>query len=70
MAGKTLSANQLEFVNLIVDHLTNHGVMNSESLYESPFTDLTPWGPDEIFSVAQMEELLSVFENVRATAKA
>ena len=26
--GKTLSANQIEFVNLIVDHLTEHGVMD------------------------------------------
>ena len=27
MAGKALSANQIEFVNLIVDHLTEHGAM-------------------------------------------
>ena len=26
--GKTLTANQIEFVNLIVDHLTEHGVMD------------------------------------------
>ena len=26
--GKTLSANQIEFVNLIVDHLTEHGVVD------------------------------------------
>jgi 2,3-bisphosphoglycerate-independent phosphoglycerate mutase len=25
-AGKTLSANQLEFINLVVDHLTDLGV--------------------------------------------
>lgn len=32
--GKTLSANQLEFINLIVDHLTEHGVMDPARLYE------------------------------------
>src|SRR5207245_2965128 len=37
--GKTMSANQIEFVNLILDHLTEHGVMKAELLYESPFTD-------------------------------
>jgi type I site-specific restriction endonuclease len=39
--GKTLGANQIEFVNLIVDHLTEHGVMPAALLYESPFTDIT-----------------------------
>jgi type I restriction enzyme, R subunit len=42
MAGKSPAANQIEFVNLIVDHLTEHGVVEPITLYESPFTDLTP----------------------------
>ena len=46
LAGTTLNANQIEFVNLIVDHLTEHGVMGAAPLYESPFTDITPRGPD------------------------
>ena len=46
LIGKALAANQIEFVNLIVDHLTEHGVMDAAMLYESPFTDLTPRGPD------------------------
>ena len=28
------------------NHLTEHGVMDAAMLYESPFTDLTPRGPD------------------------
>jgi type I restriction enzyme R subunit len=27
LSGKTLGANQIELVNLIVDHLTEHGVI-------------------------------------------
>ena len=42
LAGKTLSANQIEFVNLIVNHLTEHGVMEAALLYESPFTAPPP----------------------------
>ena len=38
--ARTLTANQIEFVNLIVDHLTEHGVMTAELLYASPFTDI------------------------------
>jgi len=68
--GKTWSASQIEFVNLIVNHLTEHGVMEAARLYESPFTDLTPRGPDGLFSTAQVDALLAAIAAVRATAVA
>ena len=68
--GKTWSASQIEFVNLIVNHLTEHGVMAAARLYESPFTDLTPHGPDGLFSTAQVDALLAAIAAVRATAVA
>ena len=70
LAGKTMSANQIEFVNLIVNRLTEHGVMEATALYESPFTDLTPQGPDELFTSIQVDELIRVLDQVRATAVA
>ncbi len=70
LSGKPLGANQIEFVNLIVDHLTEYGVMEAGILYESPFTDLTPRGPDELFSRAELDELLGAIEAVRERAVA
>ena len=70
LSGKALSANQIEFVNLIVDHLTEHGILDAAMLYESPFTDLTPRGPDELFSSEQVDELLAAIEQVRQAATA
>jgi type I restriction enzyme R subunit len=70
LAGKTLTANQIEFVNLIVNHLTEHGVMGAALLYESPFTDVTPRGPDELFTSSQLDELLTILDEVRAAALA
>ena len=70
MAGKTLGANQIEFVNLIVEHLTEHGIMTTQLLYESPFTDLTPQGPEGVFSSSQVDELEAVISEVRERAVA
>ena len=66
LSGKKLSANQIEFVNLIVNHLTEHGVMDAFLLYESPFTDLTPQGPDGLFTSVEVDELLTALERVKA----
>jgi type I restriction enzyme R subunit len=70
LTGKTLNANQIEFVDLIVNHLTEHGAMGAALLYESPFTDVTPTGPDALFTASQLDELLAVLDQVRAAALA
>lgn len=68
IAGKTLNANQIEFVNMIVDHLTEHGIMDATILYESPFTDIASRGPEDIFAAAEITELVKMLEDVRETA--
>jgi len=67
---RTLSANQIEFVNLIVDALTERGVMEPAALYTSPFTDLAPRGPEGIFKPDQVERILQAIASVRASAAA
>jgi len=64
-----LNANQLDFVNLIIDHLTQCGWMKPEQLYSSPFTDEFSTGPngvfDEQFTVAA---LISTLSSIRKNA--
>lgn len=68
--GRTLTANQLEFVNLILDHLTQYGVVDASRLYESPFRDITPRGPDDQFESAELDELLDSLDAIKASALA
>lgn len=70
LAGKSLTASQIEFVDLIVNHLTEHGVMEAAALYESPFTDLSPRGPDDLFSGPEIDALISALDQVRQSASA
>jgi type I restriction enzyme R subunit len=66
--GKRPSANQVEFVNQIVDHLTEEGYMNPELLYESPYTDIHPHGVEGVFSSGEVDELVALLRSIRETA--
>ncbi len=68
LVKKTLGSNQIEFINLIVEQLTRHGVMSAALLYESPFTDVTPQGPESIFSSLEIDQIVAALEQINARA--
>jgi type I restriction enzyme, R subunit len=68
LSGSIVSANQIEFINPIVDRLTHHGIMEPSLLYESPFTDISHQGPEGIFSPAQVDALVAVLNDIRTAA--
>jgi len=39
----------MEFIELVVEHLTREGVVDPKLLYESPFTDTAPSGRSRYF---------------------
>ena len=43
LAGTTYSAAQIHFVQLIIQHLTENGLMQAERLYESRLPTTHPW---------------------------
>jgi len=68
LSDASFSANQLRFVQLIVEHLTANGMMEVARLYESPFTDHAPQGPDLIFSEGQVDGIVAILGQVRDRA--
>jgi hypothetical protein len=64
------NANQIEFINLIIDHLTENGAMEPKRLYESPFTDLDDQGVGGLFPQADVLQIVSVLNDVKLKAAA
>ncbi len=62
VVGTTATASQLEFIDLMVDYLTDNGVMEPARLYESPSTDTSPHGPEAVFSIARFNEMVGLLE--------
>jgi type I restriction enzyme R subunit len=68
MQGKTLRANQIEFLDLIVDHLTANGTLEAERLYAPPYTDVNALGVEGLFASAEVDELIAVLDEIRRRA--
>ena len=64
VASGTASASQLQFIDEIVQHLTEHGAMPAERLYASPFTDIHTQGPNGVFDAANVEQLFVALQGL------
>ncbi|MGH7966932.1 MAG: type I restriction-modification enzyme R subunit C-terminal domain-containing protein, partial [Candidatus Binatia bacterium] len=63
-------ANQIRFIDQMIDYLTHNGVMDPSLLYESPFTDYSPKGLDGVFSDSDAEGIVSILHSIREQAAA
>lgn len=70
VVGTTATASQLEFIDLIVEYLTENGVMDAARLYESPFTDISPQGPETVFSIGKVNEMVGLLDEILQRARA
>ncbi|WP_346012930.1 DEAD/DEAH box helicase family protein [Methylobacterium ajmalii] len=70
LGSGTATGEQIEFVGLVVDHLTAQGVMEPGLLYESPFTDVAPQGPEQVFDDTQTTRLFEVIDKLNRSAVA
>jgi type I restriction enzyme R subunit len=68
LKDRTPTANQIEFLDKVVSHLTANGVMDAARLYEPPYTYIHHQGVEGVFESPQVDELLSILEEVKNRA--
>jgi len=69
LAEGTHTVTQIRFINEIIDELTSKGSMNSARLYEPPFSDLAPTGPEDLFTATEAEKLFDLLSLIRKRAE-
>jgi type I restriction enzyme, R subunit len=70
LAAGIATAAQIEFINMVIEHLTDQGVMDPALLYEPPFTDVAPTGPEKLFDEQQVTQLFKKIQSINESAVA
>lgn len=70
LGGRTLRPNQIEFVQMMIEHLTEHGVMDAGRLYEPPYTDLSARGIEGVFDDGDAGRIVSIVTSIQRRAAA
>ncbi len=50
--------------------IPDHGIVDVGLLHESPFTDISPTGPDALFTSAQVDRIMQLLQQIKSTALA
>jgi type I restriction enzyme, R subunit len=64
LENRKLTADQLDFLNLVIDHLTARGVMDPKLLYEAPFTDFNTNGVEGMFEHSDVVQLVQILRDI------
>ena len=70
LAGSHMSANQIRFIENIIDYLTQNGVMDPGLLYEPPFTELHDEGLDGVFQDNDADQIIGIVRSFNETVEA
>lgn len=68
LAGSHYNASQIRFINQIVEHLTQNGVMDAGLLYEQPFTNYSPLGLDGLFPETDAADIAQILAIINTNA--
>jgi type I restriction enzyme, R subunit len=69
LENQQFSANQIRFVEQIIDLLTQQGVMNPELLFKPPFTDFHRAGLDGVFGDDDADSIVAIIHSFNQTVE-
>lgn len=64
-----MTATQIKFINIIIDHLTVNGIIEKALLVQPPFTDINDKGVFGLFSDEQVGEIISIINKINVNAE-
>jgi type I restriction enzyme, R subunit len=70
IADGNATTEQIEFITMLIEHLTARGMVDPGLLYDSPFTDIAPQGPEQLFDDSRVTQLFRTIELLNNAAVA
>ena len=62
------SSKQIQFINEIINYLTQHGVMDIGRIYEQPFNEIAS-SPEDLFKESDLDKICSLIKFVKERAE-
>jgi len=64
------NSSQIQFINLIIDYLSQNGVIEPSKLYEAPYTDFNTSGLDGVFQDSDADRIVRILKSIKENAAA
>ena len=65
---KRYSANQIRFVEMVIEYLTVNGTIDPGRIYDSPFISVAPQGPELLYGSSDADEFFEIVKHFYDTA--
>ncbi|MET3919335.1 type I site-specific restriction endonuclease [Arthrobacter sp. UYEF20] len=69
VSDTALTASRLDFLQLLVNQLSENGVVKPDALFKSPYSELAPSGPDELFGEERAVRLIRTLRAIESHAR-
>ena len=65
---KHYNANQIRFVQMVIEFLADNGTIDPRRIYDSPFISVAPQGPELLYSSSDADEFFEIVKHFYDTA--
>lgn len=69
VAETTLTSQQLDFLQVLTNHLVDSGRVPPSAIFDSPYNELAPSGPDVLFGDDKVGQLIGILRDIEGRAR-